>query len=83
MQFKKGFTLVELMITVVIIAIIAAIAIPSYSAYIQRKDLALAKQEALRLATELEKFKAKNFSYKGFDATYLYTGVDYSNVCMY
>lgn len=76
MQFKKGFTLVELMITVVIIAIIAAIAIPSYSAYIQRKDLALAKQEALRLATELEKFKAKNFSYKGFEASYLYRDKD-------
>ena len=74
MQYKNGFTLIELMIVVVVIAVIAAIAIPSYAAYIERKDLALAKQEALRIATELEKFKAKNFSYKGFDATYLYTG---------
>ena len=71
-RIQKGFTLIELMIVVVVIAVIAAIAIPSYAAYIQRKDLALAKQEALRIATELEKFKAKNFSYKGFDATFIY-----------
>ncbi|MBU3845935.1 MULTISPECIES: prepilin-type N-terminal cleavage/methylation domain-containing protein [unclassified Acinetobacter] len=68
----KGFTLIELMIVVVVVAILAAIAIPSYSQYIERKDLAIARQEALRLAGELERFKSKNFSYKGFDATYLY-----------
>ena len=68
----KGFTLIELMVVVVVVAILAAIAIPSYSQYIERKDLAVARQEALRLAGELERFKSKNFSYKGFDATYLY-----------
>ena len=61
------------MITVVVVAIIAAIAVPSYQQYIERKDLAIARQEALRIAAELERFKAKNFSYKGFDASYLYT----------
>ena len=72
MKKTHGFTLIELMITVVVVAIIAAIAVPSYQQYIERKDLAIARQEALRIAAELERFKAKNFSYKGFDASYLY-----------
>lgn len=70
---RSGFTLIELMVTVVIIALLAAIAYPSYAQYMERRDLAVAKQEALRIASELERFKAKNFSYKGFDASYLYT----------
>lgn len=69
-----GFTLIELMVVVVIVAIFAAIAIPSYAQYIERKDLAVVKQEAQKLASELERFKSKNYSYKGFDATYLYAG---------
>ena len=73
MKKIHGFTLIELMVTVVIIAILAAIAYPSYAQYMERRDLAIARQEALRIAAELEKFKAKNFSYKGFDASYLYT----------
>ena len=74
----SGFTLIELMVTVVIVAILAAIAFPSYTAYMERRDLAIVKQEALRISTELERFKSKNFSYKGFDASYLYSyvGVD-------
>ncbi len=69
---QRAFTLIELMVVVVIVAIFAAIAIPSYQQYMERRDLAIAKQEALRIAAELERFKAKNFSYKGFDASYLY-----------
>lgn len=42
------------MIVLVVIAVFAAIAVPSYQAYIQKKDLAMAKQEALKIASELE-----------------------------
>lgn len=72
----KGFTLIELMIVVVIVAIIASIAYPSYRQYVERNDLANAQQEALRLSTELERFKNKNFSYKGFTANHLYATYD-------
>lgn len=76
MKNRYGFTLIELVIVVVIVAIIAAIAIPSYAHYVERKDVAIAKQEAQKVAAELERFKSKNFSYKGFDASYLYRFTD-------
>lgn len=72
LRHQAGFTLIELMVVVVIVAIFAAIAIPSYARYMERKDLAVVKQEAQKLATELERFKAKNYSYRGFNATYVY-----------
>ena len=65
-QRVSGFTLIELMIVVVIIAIIAAIAIPSYQAYARRSVAAQAQQEMQRIASLLERHKARNFSYKGF-----------------
>ena len=76
MRSNRGFTLIELMVVVVVIAILAAIAIPSYQVYIQKRDLAVAKQETLRIAAELEKFKAKNFSYTGFDPSFIYSSFD-------
>lgn len=69
---KSGFTLIELMAVVVILAIFTAIAIPTYREYILRGHLAQAQQEMQKLAEQLERHKAKNFSYKGFDAAYLY-----------
>ncbi|TCB81028.1 type IV pilin protein [Acinetobacter sp. ANC 4173] len=64
---KNGFTLIELMVVVVIVAIFVAIAIPSYQAYIRRAETSKAQQELKRIATLLERHKARNFSYKGFD----------------
>ena len=65
----KGFTLVELMIVVVIVAIFAAIAIPSYQEYVRRAIAAQAQQEMQRISTELERSKARNFNYLGFPST--------------
>ena len=76
MKNNHGFTLIELMVVLIIVAIFVAIAIPSYQSYMERRDLAVAKQESLRVANELERFKAKNFSYKGFDPTFAYPDYD-------
>ena len=46
----KGFTLVELMITVAIVAILAAIAIPSYNQYVLRANRAEAQGELMQLS---------------------------------
>lgn len=64
---QTGFTLIELMVTVVIVAILASIALPSYQEYVRRQRLATAKQEMMVIAGELERFKSKNFSYNGFN----------------
>ena len=69
---QRGFTLIELMVVVVIVAIFAAIAIPSYQAYTRRAIAAQAQQEIQKLAEQLERHKGKNFSYLGFDPSYLY-----------
>lgn len=72
-----GFTLLELMVVVLIVAILSAIAIPSYQAYIVRSQRASAETQMQRIAGELAAFRSKNLSYVSFDPTYMYgTSVD-------
>lgn len=68
----KGFTLIELMVVVSIIAALAAIALPSYQQYTRRAAMATAQQEMLKLAEQLERHRGKNFTYRGFNPGYLY-----------
>ena len=58
-----GFTLIELLIVVTLIGIVAAIAIPAYSDYVQRARRAEAKAELLELAQVQSKWRVSNPAY--------------------
>jgi type IV pilus assembly protein PilE len=56
MRSAKGFTLIELMITVAIVAILAAVAIPSYTDYITRSKIQEATSTLLSMRTKMEQY---------------------------
>jgi type IV pilus assembly protein PilE len=62
-QRARGVTLIELMIVVVVIAILASIAIPSYRRYLIRAQRSEAKIALLQLQTAQEKFYLQNNAY--------------------
>lgn len=60
---QAGFTLIELMITVAIVAILTAVALPSYRSYIQRGDRASARAALLEAQQFMERYYAANDAY--------------------
>ena len=64
MKYKKsGFTLIEILITVVIIAILTGIAIPSYQNYILKSRRADGKTAILAAQLAEEKWRTSNITY--------------------
>ena len=60
---SKGFTIVELLIVIVVIAILAAITIVAYNGIQQRAHTTSAKTAAENLAKKLEAYNAVNNAY--------------------
>lgn len=65
MNLDAGFTLVELMIVVGIIAILTAIAYPSYMRYVGKTDRVAAEACLSQHANYLERYYTTNLSYSG------------------
>jgi len=60
---QRGFTLIELMMVVAIVAILLAIALPAYQNQIIRGHRAAAKSEMLDIANRQQQFLLANRSY--------------------
>lgn len=67
-QALRGFTLTELMIAVGVVAILAAVAIPSYSAYVVRGKRAEAKTALMQAAQFMERIYSQSGCYGFTDA---------------
>ena len=64
----KGFTLIELIIVIAVIAILVALALPSYSAYIRKANRGEAQQLLMNWANVQEIWRSNNSTYADQDA---------------
>jgi type IV pilus assembly protein PilE len=59
----KGFTLIELMVVVAVVAVLASIALPAYTDYIRRSKIQEASATLLAMRVQMEQFYQDNRQY--------------------
>mgnify|MGYP001759751605 FL=1 len=74
---NKGFTLIEVMIVVVIIAILVAIAYPSYTQYRIRTNRSDVQKELLNIAQQMSAYKVAIGTYAGTNVNTIYGSTVY------
>jgi len=65
MLAERGFTLIELMVTVAVIAILAAVALPSYSSYMMRAAVTDATKGLSEMRLKMEQYFQDQRTYVG------------------
>jgi len=68
---QAGFTLIEVMIVVVIVAILAGIALPAYSSYVLRGKIVEATNDLSSIRAAMEQYYQDNRTYQDVSATIL------------
>ncbi len=63
MTKRRGFTLIEVMIVVAVVAILVSIAVPSYSAFVLRANRTTAMEAVLKSAACLERIYSRTGAY--------------------
>lgn len=65
MKKQQGFTLMELMIAVALVALLTMMSVPAYVGYTERAARATVQADLAIAASALERRKAQNFTYAG------------------
>ncbi len=65
MKNNQGFTLIELMVVVIVVAILAAIGIPSYADYVRRGRITEAISGLSEMRVKMEQYFQDNRTYVG------------------
>ena len=60
---RRGFTLIELMITVAIVAVLAAVVYPSYTSHVRKSNRTAGQAQMLDIANREQQFLLANRSY--------------------
>lgn len=75
MTKQSGFTLLDLMASVAIVGILAAMAVPQYNKYVTRSNRVAMQSELMQVSAALERYKAVQLSYTGASLANMYGSI--------